>query len=481
MPFDGASAARAGSPREIRVAWKAQPGPQTALMSCPIPEIFFGGARGGGKTAGAIGRWLAHAGRYGAKAQGVFFRRRFRDLEGAHLQMARFFRPLGAYWLAKEAAWIFPNGAKLRLRHLWDERDADAYQGHEYTFLCFEEAGQWPSPKPIDMLRATLRSVDGVQTELLLTGNPGGAGHLWLKQRYIVPARRGFRPIRDPDTGALRVFIPSRLTDNAILTQADPLYERRLRQLGSRTLVRAWLDGDWDIVAGGAFDDVWNPDRQVLPPDFQVPASWRYRRAFDWGSARPAALGIWAESDGTMPEGWEGPWMPKGSLVLVRELYTVRRDDAGEPVANEGLGLDNDALGERVAETSEGLRFSVSAADPSIWNRMGGLSILEQMAVGARRKRDPWQWVKADNGRVAGFQRVRGMLAQSAAERAEEPGIWVLETCTEWLRTVPVQQRDPKKPDDIDTEGEDHHADQTRYAVQAPRGSGPGVAPVVVR
>ena len=29
-----------------RVVWESQPGPQTWLLSCPVFEIFFGGARG---------------------------------------------------------------------------------------------------------------------------------------------------------------------------------------------------------------------------------------------------------------------------------------------------------------------------------------------------------------------------------------------------------------------------------------------------
>ena len=31
------------------VIWQPQPGPQTRLVTCPVFEVFFGGARGGGK------------------------------------------------------------------------------------------------------------------------------------------------------------------------------------------------------------------------------------------------------------------------------------------------------------------------------------------------------------------------------------------------------------------------------------------------
>src|SRR6185369_4246100 len=59
----------------VAVAWKAQPGPQTALIACPIFEVFFGGSRGGGKSDGMLGDWIAHASRYGEHAIGLMVRR----------------------------------------------------------------------------------------------------------------------------------------------------------------------------------------------------------------------------------------------------------------------------------------------------------------------------------------------------------------------------------------------------------------------
>jgi hypothetical protein len=37
---------------EYTVGWQPQRGPKTALLACPVFEVFFGGARGGGKTDG---------------------------------------------------------------------------------------------------------------------------------------------------------------------------------------------------------------------------------------------------------------------------------------------------------------------------------------------------------------------------------------------------------------------------------------------
>ena len=46
------------------VIWQPQPGPQTRLVTCPVFEVFFGGARGGGKTDASIGDWLQHSNQY---------------------------------------------------------------------------------------------------------------------------------------------------------------------------------------------------------------------------------------------------------------------------------------------------------------------------------------------------------------------------------------------------------------------------------
>ena len=129
------------------------------------------------------------------------------------------------------------------------------YQGHNYTRVYVEEIGNFPSPAPVMKLMATLRSGAGVPVGLRATGNPGGPGHQWVRQRYIDPAPLGNRIIRDQSTGLERVFIPSRVDNNQHIDVEA--YKQRLRASGSKELVRAWLDGDWSVTMG-AFFDCWN-------------------------------------------------------------------------------------------------------------------------------------------------------------------------------------------------------------------------------
>gem|GEM_PF-2893243 len=281
------------------------------------------------------------------------------------------------------------------------------------------------------------------------------SGNSWVKARFISPAPQGWTPIKDEETGELRIYIPSRLEDNTAMMKNDPTYAARLRGTGSAALVNAWLKGDWDIVAGGFFDDLIVPDIHFLTP-FHIPTTWGYRRSFDWGSAAPASLGIWAVSDGNPVPDLDGFTFPRGSLIRIKEWYTVAKTKSGDIVPNEGLRLTNLALGEGIAHRSTGYRFSGCVADPSIYSKLGRESIYDEMRKGAAEGGHNLIMSPADNNRIGGWQKMRDMLENARADRPEKPGLWVFESCHHWLRTVPVLQRSETDFDDIDTTAEDH-------------------------
>lgn len=286
------------APEDRRIVWQPQAGPQTLLLSCPIGEIFFGGARGGGKTDGGIGDWLAHAARYKGDARGIWLRRTYPELEDAIRRMAELFSPLGGEFAASSRTWRLPGGATLAIRYLDRDADAEHYQGHAYTWAMFDELGNWPDPRPVDKLRACLRSAAGVPTRMIAAGNPGGRGHGWIKKRYIDPAPP-MTPFVGKD-GVQRVFIPSRLDDNRALCGGDPGYRQRLAAATASTpwLRRAWIDGDWNVApSGGAirleafrrFDlatfDLATVDYLILSVD----TGTKDKEAND-----PTAIGVWA-------------------------------------------------------------------------------------------------------------------------------------------------------------------------------------------
>lgn len=433
------------------ILWQPQPGPQTALLQCPVFEVFYGGARGGGKTDGSLGDWMLHQSLYGEAAVGVFFRRRFKQLSEVIARSKQLFPKLGAKYNEQKAEWLFPNGARLLFRYLERDSDADEYQGHNYTRIYIEEVTNFPSASPINKLRATLRSATGVPVGMRLTGNPGGPGHNWVKARYIDPCPAGFKIIADEEVVELggefitirleRVFIPSKLRDNQLLFRNDPTYILRLKQSGSEALVKAWLDGNWDIVDGAFFDE-WSEahilDHRVWLP--KLPKRATRFRSFDWGSAKPFSVGWYILSDGT----WG---LPEGALLKYREWY-------GAKGPNIGLKMDAPLVARGIVEREAGDVLQYGVADPAIFIRNGGPSIAEMMAIAG------CMWRPADNKRVPGWEQCRWRLKGEAGL----PMMYFLDTCVDSIRTIPGLQHDEKDIEDLDTEGEDHAGDEWRYA-----------------
>ena len=438
---------------DTSILWAPQEGPQTALLECPVFEVFYGGARGGGKTESSIGDWLQHSTTYGEAAIGIFVRRKFKQLAEVIARTKQLFPKIGGKYNEQKAEWRMPGGGRLKFVYLERDSDAEEYQGHNYTRVYVEEVTNFPSPSPIDKLRATLRSGAGVPVGMRLTGNPGGPGHNWVKARYIDPDPAGFKLITEEcdvevdgvkQTVSLdRVFIPSKLGDNMLLLRNDPTYVLRLRQSGSEALVKAWLEGNWDIVDGAYFNEL-DENLHGKPADLMrwaTPGTILFR-SFDWGSAKPFSVGWWAIADGTWPQ--SDP-LPSGSIFRYREWY-------GASDVNKGLGMTADLVAKQILEQEARERIRYAVADPSIFIRNGGPSIAESMAR--------CRWRRADNKRLPGWEAFRQRLVGTDGK----PMIYIAHECEDFWRTVPTLQHDDKNSEDLDTDGEDHVADEVRYA-----------------
>lgn len=442
-----------------QIIWQPQSGPQTLLLECPVFEVLFGGARGGGKTESSIGDWLQHSAMYGEHAVGIFVRRKFKQLAEVIARTKEIFPKIGAKYNEQKAEWKMPGGARLKFVYLERDSDAEEYQGHNYTRVYVEEVTNFPSPTPIDKLRATLRSAHGVPVGMRLTGNPGGPGHNWVKARYIDPDPRGFKLLRDEMTSWVdgvaqtvyleRVFIPSKIGDNQLLMRNDPTYILRLRQSGSEALVKAWLEGNWDIVDGAFFDE-WGPQHILNASEWEarIPKVALRFRAFDWGSAKPFSVGWYVLSDGT----WG---LPKEALLKYAEWY-------GAKAPNVGLKLDAVQVAQGILEREKlaGHQIHYGVADPSIFIRDGGPSIGENMIIKGV------SWRRADNKRKAGAEAVRQRLA-GLDGKSTTPMLYFMDACDDSIRTIPILQHDETDPEDVDTTAEDHAYDETRYAVMS--------------
>lgn len=439
------------------LVWQPQRGPQKALVDCPVYEIFYGGARGGGKTDGVLGKMGLKALRYGRFFNALFFRRELPMLDDAIARSQQIYGPLGARWIDQKKTWIFPSGARFRFRPLERLQDAEKYQGQNVTDICIEEAGNYPDPSPIMRLHGVLRSASGVPTQMHLTGNPGGPGQLWIKGRYIDPCPAGMRPIRETirikgfEITRSRVFIPAKVWDNKLLLANDPGYIAGLHFVGSDALVKAWLDGDWSAIEG-AFFDCWSHERHIVRP-FEVPADWLRFRALDWGSARPFSAGWWAVV-GEKVETPCGKILPRGAMVRYREWYGSN----GKP--NVGLKMTVEQVAAGIKEREKGEDIAYGVADPSIFAHDGGPSHAERFYEAGV------SWRPADNARVPGNGAMGGWdtLRARLIGQGGRPMLYVFSTCADFIRTVPMLQHDPDRPEDVDTRAEDHVGDEARYA-----------------
>src|SRR6185369_7116019 len=365
-----------------------------------------------------------------------------------------------------DALWRFPNGARLQFIYLEQDSDADRYQGRSVTRLYVEEAGTFPSERPILKLFACVRSGTGVPCKVILTGNPGGPGQHWLKDRYIDPWPAGYKimhretinPFTKEVLSKTWCFIPSKVYDNKYLGSD---YIASLQASGSEAWVRAMLEGDWTAVEG-AFFDCWSQEKHVIPP-FDIPEDWYRFRSMDWGSATPSSIGWWAVvGDDTTIRLGRGPGdssrsiiLPRGCLVRYREWYV-----ASGP--NQGLKLTAEEIAQGILMREDPKEHKLHGVlDPAAFKEDGGPSHAERMAkCGVHFRR-------ADNKRVGTLGAIGGwdqMRARMKGDLEGNPMIVCFNTCKDSIRTIPVMQHDPDNQEDMQTNGDDHCADEWRYA-----------------
>ncbi len=450
--------------------WTPQDGSQTYFYRCPIYEALYEGTRGGGKTDALIMDFAQHVGRgYGAYWRGIIFRHTYKQLEDIRAKTKRWFLQMEPRprFNGSDQKWTWPDGEELLLRYMARPDDYWNYHGHEYPWIGWEELTNWHTGDCYESMFACSRSPKkGMPRKYRATCNPYGVGHNWVKARFIDHGPMG--TIITDETGLQRVRITGSLNENKILLEADPHYIQKLEAITDEHKKKAWLKGSWDIVAGGYFDDVWRRAKHVIPY-FRPPNTWKLFRSFDWGLAKPSSLGFWTcVTDNTPVKiGDRTRTFPRGTLIRLKEWYTVEKDHQGKSVPDKGLRLTNTELGAAIVLHSAGRKWAGCVADPSIWNETGSdknKTTYSQLVAGAKKAGGTLKFSKASTSRKPGWQLVRAMLKESLKDNPEDPCLLFTDVCTEAIRTFPVLQKSKVDPDDIDTDQEDHAADEIRYA-----------------
>lgn len=454
---------------------------QSRALLTKATEVLYGGAAGGGKSylmRVASISWAAEI----KGLQIYLFRRVSDDLHKNHMTGIGSYPDLMAQWIEDKVVkwngaknfWEFWNGSCIYLCHCQYEKDVNKYQGSEIGVLLIDEATHF-TPYQYRFLRGRVRlggtklpeKYKGVFPRILLGTNPGGISHGFFKKEFVdYSAPMNINRMPKKEGGMLRQYIPAKLTDNPTLMENDPDYADRLHALGDPALVRAMLDGDWNIVAGGALDDVW--DSKLVVPDFNVPNNWKVDRSFDWGSTHPFSVIWWAEANGEEVDLPDGSTFcpPPRSLVAIAEWY-----GAEDIYENTGLRLGPYEIASGILEREERMlssgkvsgRIRGGPADNQIYN----INDSETDNIARKMKDRGVEWIRSDKSRgsrINGLQLVRDRM-RAVKEDTGQAGIYFMESCRPCISLLPILPRDTINIEDVDTKAIDHNFDNVRYRV----------------
>lgn len=440
------------------VVWRPQPRQRAFQARCEY-EALYGGAAGGGKSDALLCEALRqiHIPHYRA----LLLRKtrpELSELIDRSRTLYHAFCPQAVY-RATAQCWQFPSGAKISFGSMHRPQDRFRYQGLRFDFIAFDELTHFTYEEYAYLFSRNRPSGPGTRVYIRAATNPGGVGHGWVKSRFITPAPP-MTPIREkvtvegPDGPRSflrsRVFVPSTVFDNAILLRQDPQYLASLSMLPGAER-EALLYGSWDAFAGQVFRE-WRDDPQhyadrrwthVIEP-FRIPPHWHIWRGFDFGYAKPFAVG-WFAAD------------PDGRIYHIREYYGctgtpntgVKQNPAEIAAKIRQIEAEDPNLRERKIH---------GVADPSIFDESRGESVAAMMA------RAP-QFVTfrpADNTRIAGKMQFHYRLSFDGEGL---PMFQVFSSCRNFIRTVPALTYSASDVEDVDTAGEDHIYDMARYVL----------------
>lgn len=366
--------------------WSPFPGFQTRALACGADDALIGGAAGPGKTDCLIvfGLRFAHKPWF----RGLILRRGLKELTEIADRLAALVPRLfpGSRYDSVGKTWYFPAGGWLRFGYCDRYADVEHFMGHQYTYIAWDEVGQVPEERWITKLITRLRSPDPEgQLNCFFRGsaNPGGAGHGWIKRRYVAPCgKRGQRyaVIQDklPDGRVVRqtrAFIPGRVKDNPILYN-DPKYMSRLARLPERERL-SLMEGDWDAAGGLAFQEI-SRETHVVQAIAKPPAHWRLFGGYDWGFAHWGVLCLMAQDD-------------RGRIILLDSIWHRR--------------MLPDQIAELVAESWDIRKFGIIYGGHDLWAEGGGKSdSTPAVADKLGNETNGWPLSKANIARVAGYQ-----------------------------------------------------------------------------
>jgi hypothetical protein len=445
---------------------------QAEAFTSPATELLYGGAAGGGKShlvRVALIAWCQMI----PGLQCALFRRTFADLHKNHMEGPTSFPQLLAplvnagHARIVQGEIIWSNGSRISLCHCQHEKDKLKYQGAEFHVLAIDELTHF-TETIYRYLRGRVRMtgldipkhLKHLFPRIITSANPGGPGHSFVKRTWV---KKGERPHRasKKEGGFIRQFISAKLSDNYALLRDDPEYATRLEGLGDAALVRALRDGDWDVVAGAMWGEVWRNARHTCDA-FPIPHDWPIWVGADDGYSDAAAMLWLTENPRTktlyaIAELYQTGLLPEAFVALATKINRsiLRTDEQGDISAN--------------TEPIRGFMDSAAFADHGQTGPNGEKAVPrgnQLVALGLKLKPVPkWQ-----GSRVHGVQEIHRLLAPNTKDPEKRPGLVFFKRCKMAIETVPTIGRDDKQPEDTEASENDHIIDAIRYGIQHKRG-----------
>lgn len=280
------------------------------IKSSPYTWIGYGGARGGAKSHAIREIAIQLGEEYGVCS--LIFRRYRQELLDNHIYPMLEAHPELKDRFNKTEMILFDTKGNPILQFGYADRQEDIYtfQGMSYPLIFIDEATQL-TKEMIEWLSTSNRdSKERIVPKMILTFNPGGVGHAYIKRVFID------KMYFDEEKGSQYFFVQSSVWDNVFwvkkklmemgytiddyyrkwtdeqrrdFTLAYSDYAKRLASL-PRELRLAYLFGDWDVFGGQFFKD-FNKKTQVIDP-FVIPQGWRIIGALDPGWASPCSFSV---------------------------------------------------------------------------------------------------------------------------------------------------------------------------------------------
>jgi phage terminase large subunit len=409
----------------------------SAARECDIPEgpvdVGCGGARGPGKSHAVFAQIaLDDCQRYSG-LKFLFLRQTGKAASESFEDLI--FKVLTGnikYEYSKGSKLVFQNGSKIILGGFETENDIDKYIGIEYDGMAVEELNQLTKEK-IDKLKGSLRTsrTDGWRPRMYTSFNPGGRGHTFVRSEYVLPFQEHIE--------SKKRFIPSTYLDNPHLNVE---YTDYLVGLGGN-LGKAWREGNFDIFEGQFFME-WDYNLHTEQP-FKIPDTWKLLRTIDPSGRNGITACYWCAVDSD------------GIVHVYREYYAT--------------GYDSDQHARAIRDLSVGEEYHYTTIDTAAFAKLG----FPETTAEVFQRNGVEGLIPSSKERVMGWDLVHQYLRHGkelddfGREYDRQPKLKIFNTCSNLIRTLPLLVHDDRKPEDVDTTGEDHSLDSIRYLLQTLR------------